>query len=57
VAKKKQTHKYREQTSGYWWGKGRGRGNMGWGMSGYKLLGINKLRNILYSTGNTGNIL
>ena len=26
IAKKKQTHKYREQTSGYQWGEGRGEG-------------------------------
>ena len=32
ITKKKQTHKYRKQTSGYWWGEGswegqdRGRG-------------------------------
>ena len=27
--KKKQTHRYRDQTSGYQWGDGRGRGNIG----------------------------
>ena len=27
--KKKQTHRYREQTSGYQWGENRGRGNKG----------------------------
>ena len=26
ITKKKQTHRYREQTSGYQWGKGRGEG-------------------------------
>ena len=26
VTEKKQTHRYREQTSGYQWGKGRGEG-------------------------------
>ena len=30
-AKKKQTHICREQTSGYQWGEGRGRGNIGVG--------------------------
>ena len=28
ITKKKQTHRYREQTSGYQWGEGRG-GNIG----------------------------
>ena len=28
---KKQTHRYREQTRGYKWGEGRGRGNIGVG--------------------------
>ena len=27
ITKKKQTHRYREQISGYQWGEGRGRGN------------------------------
>ena len=26
ITKKKQTPRYREQTSGYWWGEGRGEG-------------------------------
>ena len=26
ITKKKQTHRYREQTSGYQWGEGRGEG-------------------------------
>ena len=29
--KKKQIHRYREQTSGYQWGEGKGRGNIGVG--------------------------
>ena len=29
ITKKKQTHRCREQTSGYQWGEGRGRGNTG----------------------------
>ena len=29
VTKQKQTYRYREQTSGYWWGEGRGRGKIG----------------------------
>ena len=28
ITKKKQTHRYREQTSGYQWRQGRGRGNI-----------------------------
>ena len=28
-AKQKYTHRYRKQTSGYQWGKGKGRGNLG----------------------------
>ena len=31
ITKEKQIHRYREQTSGYQWGEGRGRGNMGVG--------------------------
>ena len=29
ITKKKQTHRYREQTSGYQWGEGRGEGQHG----------------------------
>ena len=29
VTKQKQTHRYREQTSGYQWGEGSGRGKIG----------------------------
>ena len=38
--KKKQTHRYREQISGYWWEKGQpqGRGKR------YKLLGVKVLQ-------------
>ena len=31
VTKMKQNHRYREQTSGYQWGEGRGKGNTGVG--------------------------
>ena len=31
ITKKKQTHRRREQTSGYQWGEGRGRRNLGVG--------------------------
>ena len=37
--KKKQTHRYREQTSGYQWGEV-GRGNRGMGEGECKLLGV-----------------
>ena len=29
ITKKKETHRYREQTSGYQWGEGRGEGKKG----------------------------
>ena len=29
IMKQKQTHRYKEQTSGYQWGEGRGRGRRG----------------------------
>ena len=28
ITKQKQTHRYREQTSGYYWGEGQGRGKI-----------------------------
>ena len=31
ITKKKQTHRYREQTSGYQWGEARGEGQNGFG--------------------------
>ena len=31
ITKQKKTHRYREQTSGYQWGKERGRGKIGVG--------------------------
>ena len=31
ITKQKQTHRYREQTSGYQWEEGRGRGRLGVG--------------------------
>ena len=40
ITKKKETHRYREQTRGYQWNEGRGRGNMRWGIKRYQLLGI-----------------
>ena len=40
IAKQKQTHSYRKQTSGHQWGEGRGRGKIGVGIKRYKLLAI-----------------
>ena len=37
IIKKKQTHRYREQTSGYQWGEGREGGKIGMGAKRYKL--------------------
>ena len=42
LTKKKQTHRYREQTSGYQWGEGMEKGQMGVGTGRYKLLGIER---------------
>ena len=56
--KKKETHRYREQTSGYQWGEGRGRGNIG--VRNGKVQTIRykiTYKDILYNTGNTANIL
>ena len=50
--KKKQTHRYREQTSGSQWG---GRGHRGGGR--YKLLGVRWAQGCMYNTGNRANIL
>ena len=38
ITKKKQSHRYREQTSGYQWGGGTG--NIEWGSGKHKLLGV-----------------
>ena len=56
ITKKKQTHRYREQASGYQWGGGRGSTGLGkWEVqtigrkTGYK--------DVVYNTGNIANIL
>ena len=55
VTKKKQTHKYREQTSGYQWGvMERQQGNGGVGGIDYWVL--DRLRDVWYNTGNRANI-
>ena len=53
ITKKKQTHRYREQTGGYQWRGGIDR----WRSGRYKLLGVYRLKDVLYNTGNTVNIL
>ena len=58
ITKKKQTHRYREQISGYQWGEGEGVGqDRGKGSRGtttkYK---INKIQDVI-RTGNIGNVL
>ena len=56
--KKEMTHRYREQTTGYWWGEGREQGlHRGRGeevqIITYKIIH----KNILHSIGNIANIL
>lgn len=46
---KKQTHRYRELTSGYQWGKGSG-GKTWVGVKSYKLLGIKLITRIHHTT-------
>ena len=56
--KKKQTHRYRAQTSSYQWRKGRGTGHYGGG--GVRVQTIRykvNYRDILYNMRNTANIL
>ena len=38
--KQKQTHRYREQTSGYQWREGRGKGNTGVGENRKVIMGL-----------------
>ena len=53
IIKQKQPHRYREQTSGYQWTEGRGKGIMRVEIKRYKLLCIKYIRNmdILYVIG------
>ena len=44
ITKQKQTHRYREQTSGYQWVEGEGRGR------GKKEKGDYKVQTVIYST-------
>ena len=57
--KKKHAHRYREQTSGYQWGEGRGKEQDGKETKKYKLLCIKYISytNILHSTMHIANSL
>ena len=59
ATKKKQTHRYREQTSGYQWGEGRGRCKIG--VRDYEvqtiMYKINKLQGCIVHTGTIARIL
>ena len=58
ITKKKQTSRYREQTSGYQWGEKRGRGNIG--VRNYEVQTIRhkiSYKDGLYNTGNIVNSL
>ena len=50
ITKKEHTHRYREETGSYHWEEGEGHYRDG-GKRRYKLLGINRLEDVLYSTG------
>ena len=54
TTKKEQTHRYIEQTSGYQSGEGQYRGG-GVGGTNYRVQ--DRLKNVLYNTGNMTNIL
>ena len=56
VIKQKQVHKYRQQTSGYQWTEGKGRGNRGVGDYEVQTT-LLYYKDILYSTGNIVKIL
>ena len=51
ITKKKQTHIYREQTSGYQWGEG-GRGNLGPRGVGGTNYWVQGYKDVLYNMGN-----
>ena len=53
ITRKKQTHRYREQTSGYQWGGG----NIGCGgVGGTNYSVYDRLKDISYNKGNIANI-
>ena len=57
ITKKTQTHRYKEQTSGYQWGEGRGEGQYrGRGVRGTIMCKIT-YKDILYNMGNIASIL
>ena len=58
ITKKRQTHRYREQTSGYQGGEGRARGNTGVGDEEVQTVRYKiSYKDILYNMGNIANIL
>ena len=58
ITKETQIHRYREQTSGYQWGEGRGEGQIGVGDSEVQTIRYKRsYKDILYNTGNIANIL
>ena len=59
ITKQKNTHRDREQTSGYQWGEGRGRGTIGVGDSEIQTINIykiNKQQRYIYSTAKYSHI-
>ena len=56
IIKQKHIHKYRQQTSGYQWKEGKGRGNRGVGDYEVQTT-LLYYEDILYSTGNIVKIL
>ena len=58
IRKKKQTRKYREQTSGYQWGEEMRSGNIGVGdLEVQTIMYKISYKDILYKMGNIANIL
>ena len=55
--KKKETHRYRKQTSGYWWEEGWRREKLGQRIKRYKLMYKISYSDILYNTDKIANIL
>ena len=51
MTKKKQTHRYREQTRGYQWGQERGRDNRGRGLRGTNYYVWNNIQGYIVQHG------